>query len=119
MSTSHVDNVVECLILAAEKGRGGEAYCVTDGADNRLKKVLNDLLETRGVPPIRRSATFGVALHVAAIMEGILFGIRPKPPITRQILRMIGQDNLTQILSRIAPEFTLKQMAKMIPSLGL
>jgi nucleoside-diphosphate-sugar epimerase len=34
VSTSHVDNVVECLLLAAEKGRGGEAYYVTDGEDS-------------------------------------------------------------------------------------
>jgi uncharacterized oxidoreductase len=29
-----------------------------------------------------------------------------------------GVANVLKILSRIAPEFTLKQMAKMIPSLG-
>jgi nucleoside-diphosphate-sugar epimerase len=94
MSTSHVDNVVECLILAAEKGRGGEAYYVTDGVDSTLKKVLTDLLGTRGIPPIKRSAPFGIAWRMAAIMEGIwrLFGIRSKPPVTRQTLRMIGQD---------------------------
>jgi nucleoside-diphosphate-sugar epimerase len=94
MSTSHVDNVIECLILAAKKGRGGEAYYVTDGADSTLKKVLTDLLGTRGIPPIKRSAPFVAAWRLAAIMEGIwrLFGIRSKPPITRQTLRMIGQD---------------------------
>ena len=41
MSTSHVDNVVEGLILAAERGRGGEAYFVTDGEDTTLKDALN------------------------------------------------------------------------------
>jgi nucleoside-diphosphate-sugar epimerase len=94
MSTSHVDNVVECLILGAEKGRGGEAYYVTDGADSTLKNVLADLLGTRGIPPVTRSAPFGVAWRMAAIMEGIwrLFRIRSKPPVTRQTLRMIGQD---------------------------
>jgi nucleoside-diphosphate-sugar epimerase len=94
MSTSHVDNVVECLILASEKGRGGEAYHVSDGADSTLKEVLAGLLGTRGIPPIKRSAPFGVAWRMAAIMEGVwrLFGIRSKPPVTRQTLRMIGQD---------------------------
>jgi nucleoside-diphosphate-sugar epimerase len=94
MSTSHVDNVVECLILAAEKGRGGEAYHVTDGDPGTLKDVLRDLLATRGVAPIERSAPFGVAWRMAAVMEGIwrLFRLRSKPPVTRQTLRMIGQD---------------------------
>jgi nucleoside-diphosphate-sugar epimerase len=94
VSASHVDNVVECLLLAAEKGRGGEAYYVTDGEDSTLKVVLTDLLGTRGVPPIKRSAPFGVAWFMAAVMEGVwrTFRLRSKPPLTRQTLRMIGQD---------------------------
>jgi nucleoside-diphosphate-sugar epimerase len=94
LSTSHVDNVVEGLILAAEKGRGGEAYYVTDGDVITLKNVLTDLLGTRGVPPIERSVPFGVAWRIAALMEGVwrTFRLGKKPPITRQTLRMIGQD---------------------------
>lgn len=94
MSTSHVDNVVECLILAAENGRGGEAYYVTDGDVATLKDVLTDLLATRGIPPIERSAPFKIAWRIAAVMEGVwrTFRLRAKPPITRQTLRMIGQD---------------------------
>jgi nucleoside-diphosphate-sugar epimerase len=94
MSTSHVDNVVECLILAAEKGRGGEAYHVADGQDGTLKAIMTDLLATRGIPPINRSAPFGFAWRMAALMEGIwrTFRMRSKPPITRQTLRMIGVD---------------------------
>jgi nucleoside-diphosphate-sugar epimerase len=94
ISTSHVANVVECLILAAEKGRGGEAYHVSDEAASTLKEVLNGLLGTRGVPPIKRSAPFAIAWWMAAMMERTwrLFRIRFKPPITRQTLRMIGQD---------------------------
>ncbi|MEK6229472.1 MAG: NAD-dependent epimerase/dehydratase family protein [Actinomycetota bacterium] len=30
-STTHVDNVIEGLMLGAERGRSGEAYFVTDG----------------------------------------------------------------------------------------
>ena len=94
LSISHVDNVVEGLILAAEKGRGGEAYYVTDGDVITLKDVLTDLLGTRGVRPIERSAPFGVAWRIAALMEGVwrTFRLGKKPPITRQTLRMIGQD---------------------------
>ncbi|WP_338029938.1 NAD-dependent epimerase/dehydratase family protein [Gluconacetobacter takamatsuzukensis] len=94
ISTCHTDNVVECLLLAAEKGRGGEAYHVTDGEEATLKTVLNGLLGTRGVPPIERSAPFGVVWRMAAVMEVAwrLFRLRAKPPLTRQTLRMIGQD---------------------------
>jgi nucleoside-diphosphate-sugar epimerase len=91
---SHVDNVVACLLLAAEKGRGGEAYYVTDIEDSTLKDVLNDLIATRGVPPITRSVPFRVAWYMAAVMAVFwrTFRLRSKPPVTRQTLRMIGQD---------------------------
>jgi nucleoside-diphosphate-sugar epimerase len=94
MSTSHVDNVVEALILAAEKGRGGEAYNIADGEVAVLKNVVTDLLGTRGIPPLRRSAPFRFAWHMATVMESAwrVFRLGAKPPVTRQTLRMIGQD---------------------------
>jgi len=94
MSTSHVDNVVECVMLAAEKGHGGEAYFVTDGDIITLKEVLTGLLGTRGVPPVKRSAPFGLAWTMATVMETFwrVFHLRGKPPVTRQTLRMIGRD---------------------------
>jgi nucleoside-diphosphate-sugar epimerase len=93
MSTSHVDNVVECLIRAAERGRGGEAYFVADEDTTTLKDVATDLLATRGLPPVKRRAPFFVAWRMAGMMEGVwrLFRLRSKPPITRQTLRMIGK----------------------------
>jgi nucleoside-diphosphate-sugar epimerase len=94
MSTSHVDNVVEALLLAASRGRGGEAYNIADGEIAVLKDVVTDLLGTRGVPPMKRSAPFRFAWHAAALMESVwrVFRLGSKPPITRQTLRMIGQD---------------------------
>lgn len=97
MSTSHVDNVIECLIRAAEKGEGGEAYFVADADTSVLKDFAADLLATCGLPPVNRSAPFAIAWRMAALMEGTwrLFRLRSKPPITRQTLRMIGQDFTT------------------------
>jgi len=94
MSTSHVDNVVECLIRAAEKGKGGEAYFVADADTSTLKDVVADLFATRGLPSVQRSAPFAIAWRMAALMESLwrLFGVRSKPPVTRQTLRMIGRD---------------------------
>lgn len=94
MSTSHVDNVVECVLRAAEKGRGGEAYFVADDDTSTLKDVIASLLATHGLPPVRRSAPFAIAWRMAALMERTwrLLRLRSQPPVTRQTLRMIGQD---------------------------
>ena len=94
MSTCHVDNLCHALILAAERGRGGEAYFVSDGRDGTLKSVIAPLLATRGVDPGERAVPFPVAWTLAGIMG---FGwrtlrLRGEPPITRQMLRLIGKD---------------------------
>ena len=92
MSTAHVDNVCHALELAVEKGRGGEAYFVSDGADSTLKEVLSGLLRTRGIEPPRASAPLSVAWIMATTMEWFwrTFSRQGEPPMTRQMLRLIG-----------------------------
>jgi nucleoside-diphosphate-sugar epimerase len=92
MSTAHVDNVCHALELAVEKGRGGEAYFVSDGTDTTLKGLISGLLKTRGIEPPRASAPLPVAWIMASVMEWVwrTFSRRGEPPITRQMLRLIG-----------------------------
>jgi nucleoside-diphosphate-sugar epimerase len=92
MSTVHVDNVCHALELAAEKGRGGEAYFISDGENSTLKAFLSDLLRTRNVNPPKASAPLPVAWAMACVMEWAwrTFSRKGEPPITRQMLRLIG-----------------------------
>lgn len=93
MSTAHVDNVCHALELAVEKGRGGEAYFVSDGTDTTLKGLISGLLRTRGIEPPRASAPLPVAWVMASMMEWVwrTFSRQGEPPITRQMLRLIGK----------------------------
>src|SRR6476469_2665430 len=45
--TAHVDNVVEGLVLAAEKGRPGEAYFLTDGEPVVFREFVSAMLRTQ------------------------------------------------------------------------
>src|ERR1700722_13645426 len=65
-SISHVDNVVEGLILGATKGRPGNAYFVTDGEDVVFKDFVTELLATQDVAPPNRNVPVGVA-HALAV----------------------------------------------------
>ena len=48
-ATTHVDNVVEGLVLAAEKGTPGEAYFVTDGEPRScFREFVSDCSAPRG-----------------------------------------------------------------------
>ncbi len=94
LSTCHVDNLCHALILAADRGPGGQAWFVSDGEDTTLKSFLTRLLDSRGVTPGDRAISFGLAWTMAGVMGTAwrIFRRKGEPPITRQMLRLIGRD---------------------------
>src|SRR3954453_5971455 len=48
-ATTHIDNTVEGLVLAAERGKPGAVYFVTDGEPVVFREVVSELMRTRGV----------------------------------------------------------------------
>lgn len=92
-STTHVDNVCEGLLLAAEKGRGGEAYFVTDGPPVELRDFVGRMLATQGVDAGGKSVPKGLALLLARAGEWIwdTFGLKGNPPATRMAVHLFGE----------------------------
>lgn len=82
--TTHVDNVVEGLILAAEKGRPGEAYFVTDGEPVVFREFVTALLQTQGVEPPGRSVPAWTAAPMARVAETLwkALPLEGAPPMT-------------------------------------
>ncbi len=83
--TAHVDNVVEGLLLGAEKGRPGEAYFITDGKPVVFRDFVTELLETQGVEPPDRSLPAWLAAPMARICEAAwkVLPLSGEPPMTR------------------------------------
>lgn len=81
--TTHVDNTVEGLRLAAERGRPGEAYFVTDGEPVVFRDFVRQLLETQSVDAPTRSLPYGPARALTAAGESLWRGLRLKgaPPL--------------------------------------
>ncbi|MBX3492624.1 MAG: NAD-dependent epimerase/dehydratase family protein [Parvibaculum sp.] len=94
LSTCHVNNLCHALMLAADHGEDGAAYFVSDGVDTTLKAFLTRLFASRGVTPKDRNVSFGLAWTMAGIMGTAwrLLRLKGEPPITRQMLRLIGKD---------------------------
>lgn len=86
-STCHVDNVVEGVLLAAERGGPGEIYFLTDGEPVELRAFLTQLLATYGADPGDRSVPRWLARIVAA-----LTGWMKHPPVTRTAIALVGQE---------------------------
>ena len=90
---SHIANVVHGLLLAAEKGRGGEIYFVTDGAPQDFREFITAQLRAIGVTKESRSVPYGVASAFASGGEWLwkTFGLKSMPPLPRSVLFLMGQ----------------------------
>jgi nucleoside-diphosphate-sugar epimerase len=82
--TTHVANVVEGLLLAAERGRPGEPYFVTDGDPVVFREFVTELLQTQGVEPPDRSLPAWTAAPLARVCEAAwkVLPLRGTPPMT-------------------------------------
>ena len=84
-STTHVDNVVEGLLLGAQKGEPGQAYFVTDGEPEVFRDFITSLLATQGIEIPERSIPRALAGAVCAGGEAAwrALPLPGRPPLTR------------------------------------
>lgn len=82
---THVDNLVEAVVLAAEHGRAGEAYFVADDERVTLREFVSALLDTQGITPPERNYPAAIARAAAAASEEVWqrLPISRPPPVTR------------------------------------
>jgi len=93
-STAHVRNVCEGLLLAAERGRSGEIYFLTDGPPVDFKPFITDMLATQGVSIPDKTAPRPLVKALAAAAEGVWQGLAlsGEPPLTRQAVMLAGEE---------------------------
>ena len=93
-STTHVLNVVEGLLVAADKGRAGEAYFVLDDGDVEFREFISAMLRTAGVEPPTRSIPGPVAGLVArgGELAWRALPLKGEPPLTRFALWAASQE---------------------------
>lgn len=95
VSLSYVDNVVDALLLGAERdGAGGEAFFVVDREPVGMRRFIASLCEATGVPGPKGSVPYGVAFAAGTMLEGIwkLLGKETPPPISRYGVAVIGRN---------------------------
>jgi len=86
-STCHIDNVVEGILLAAERGAPGEIYFLTDGEPVEFRGFMTELLSAYGADPGDRNVPLWLARTIAG-----LTGWMKQPPISRTAIALIGQE---------------------------
>ena len=86
-STCHVDNVVEGMLLAAERGQPGQIYFLTDGAPVDFRDFMTKLLATQGVDAGSRSLPRWLVRATVALTSWM-----KRPPITRTAFALIAHE---------------------------
>jgi nucleoside-diphosphate-sugar epimerase len=92
-SAAHAVNVCHAAIMASEMSESGTSYFVTDGRDYVFKDFFKEILVKKGMALPTRSVSFSFAWMIAPVIETVwkVFGIKSDPPLSRQMVRMIGK----------------------------
>jgi nucleoside-diphosphate-sugar epimerase len=91
-STCHVDNVVEGMVLAAEKGQPGASYFITDGPPKTFREFVTAYLATVGVAPGDASVPGWLMRGVGASVEATwrILPLNSAPPLNRVEVTMVS-----------------------------
>lgn len=94
-STCHVDNVIEAIECALERGIGGRAYFVSDRETLTFRDFVRMVarLENLSIDKLP-SMPYALAFFVGRVLEGVwALTNRPgDPPLSRSMVRMIGRE---------------------------
>lgn len=87
-STTHIDNAVHGLVLAATADDPGPSYFVTDGPPAVFREFITQLLATAGVRAPDKRISPRAAGIAAAVAEGAwrVLRLRGEPPLTRTVV---------------------------------
>ena len=91
----HVDDAVQGILLAAEKGRIGETYLITNAESEPFDRLRKLILEALG---IRRPALFvpeKLALGLATALEALCARLGRTPPVSRKNIESTLADRVS------------------------
>lgn len=86
-STCHVANVVEGMLLAAERGRPGEVYFLTDGPPSDFRDFVTKLLATQGLDAGKKTVPRWIAGTLATATAWM-----KEPPLTKTALALVSHE---------------------------
>ena len=115
-STCHVLNACHGILLAAERGRGGQAYFLTDGPPVEVRDFLTRYAASAGVTLSDRTVPRWLIAGTAVAAELIwaTLRLRGEPPVTRTFVALSAQemtvvDDLARTELGYAPVITREQ----------
>ena len=93
----HVEDAVRGLLLAAEKGRPGEIYLITNRESEPFDKIRRIIQEALGVSRMPLYVPEWAALTMALLSEKIFSFLGKAPPLTRKNIESTLADRIFSI----------------------
>ncbi len=93
----HVDDAVQGLFLAMEKGRIGEIYLITNSQSEPFDEIIKILQRALGVSSFPLYIPTWLALATASMVEGLFNAVGKAPPISRKNIESTLADRVFSI----------------------
>jgi nucleoside-diphosphate-sugar epimerase len=93
----HADDAIQGLLLAAEKGRIGEIYLITNQKSEPFEKIRKIILKGLGVSSFPLYVPEWAALAIASISEKIFLSVGKTPPVSRKNIESTLADRVFSI----------------------
>jgi nucleoside-diphosphate-sugar epimerase len=93
--TCHVDNVIEAVECALDRGAGGRAYFVNDPETQTFRNFIGMIAGLKGLSVDKlRSMSYRLAFTMGRLMEvfATLTFRKSDPPLSRTMVRLIGRE---------------------------
>lgn len=94
-ATCHIDNVVEAVECALERGDGGRAFFIGDQDKQTFREFVASLATLQGLSIDKlRSMPYWLASAIGRLLD-VIWAVTRKdddPPISRSMMRMIGRE---------------------------
>lgn len=94
-ATCHVDNVIEAVQCALERGEGGRAFFIKDREVQTFREFVASLANLQGLSIDKlRSMPYWLASAIGRLFDALWAIMRKDgdPPISRSMIRMIGRE---------------------------
>lgn len=94
-STCHVDNAVEAIQCALQRGEGGRAFFIADQEKLKFREFVAALASVQGLSIEKlRSMPYWLATTLGRLMDATWAVTRKQgdPPVSRSMMRMIGRE---------------------------
>lgn len=94
-ATCHVDNVVEAIKCALERGQGGRAFFIGDQESQTFREFVASLASLQNLSIDKlRSMPYWLASAIGRLLDTVWLFTRKQgdPPVSRAMMRMIGRE---------------------------